>query len=82
MTKSSTTQVWDVDGFTLIRFRSKFLHTLITGIGSFCSGATDPTGLVSFSNFTIKGPAGLYTVVPSVGGVDSTQAGPTSSADV
>ena len=39
------------------------------------AGPTNPSGLISFSNFTINGPAGVYTVVPSAEGVDSTQAG-------
>ncbi|CAJ1433594.1 unnamed protein product, partial [Effrenium voratum] len=38
-------------------------------------GPTNPSGLISFSNFTINGPAGVYTVVPSAEGVDSTQEG-------
>ena len=39
-----------------------------------CAGKTDQVGLISLNNFTINGPSGLYTLLPSAGGVDSPQA--------
>ena len=34
-------------------------------------GLTDDSGLISLRNFTIDGPGGLYTLLPSAGGVDA-----------
>eukprot|EP00435_Cladocopium_sp_Y103_P004504 s2670_g1.t1 len=34
-------------------------------------GLTDGSGLISLRNFTIDGPGGLYTLLPSAGGVDA-----------
>ena len=54
------------EGLQLKRFQTL---TLFLG-----AGTTDSTGLVTLSNYTLKGPAGLYTVVPSVLGVESQEA--------
>ena len=37
-------------------------------------GLTDEAGLITLGNFTVNGPGGLYTLMPSAGGVDSLQA--------
>ena len=37
-------------------------------------GPTNDLGLVTLTDFAIMGPAGLYTLVPSAGGFDSTEA--------
>ena len=37
-------------------------------------GPTDQGGMISLTNFSVRGPAGMYTLVPTANGISSTEA--------